>query len=249
MKAILLCLVPIISFANPIDDQCNQFVFKGAPISDHGSIFLCKTNFAIHYNEQLKNANYVVEHVTKQSINTNVIRKNNFNEDNSLPEMYQASLSDYHIEGIDRGHLSPAGDNTSSSQSMSESFLLSNIIPQDSHNNRGIWNKLETNIRNYVNAKNELYVVTGTYYTSIRFIGNNVAVPTHLYKVIVDPLFKTGIAFLIPNRNVPATSLPGYAMSIAELENVTNINFMPHLSKTDQWQLENKISNLNAFAK
>lgn len=249
MKVLVLWLIPLVSFANPIDDRCNQFVYKGAPISNYGSIFLCKTNFAIHYNEQLKNADYVVEHISTQSIRTNVIRKNNFNEDHSIPQMYQATLADYHIEGIDRGHLSPAGDNTSSSQSMSESFLLSNIVPQDSHNNRGIWNKLETHIRNYVNSKNELYVVTGTYYTSISYIGNNVAVPTHLYKVIVDPVFKTGIAFLIPNINVPAASLRNYAMSIAELEHIVNIDFMPALLKTDQAQIENKISNINEFTK
>jgi len=228
-----LC-VSLQSFANPIDDNCPQFVVRGAPISKlTNSQYLCKKNYAIHYRNDKRTAEYVVEHVTKESISGSARREDDFRVDPEIPKEHQSVLSDYAGNPYDRGHLSPAGDNTISEEIMSESFFLSNMVPQVPNHNRGIWKQLETYIRNWVLEGKDIYVVTGTVYEKNHLtIGDNkVGVPTKLWKVIIDR--KTGkvISFMLPNRALPVHDLPKYATTVKAIELETNINFMPQLPK------------------
>ena len=44
---------------------------------------------------------------------------------------------------------------------MSESFLLSNISPQNPLFNSGGWQKLESQVRSWVLSEGEMFIVTG----------------------------------------------------------------------------------------
>ena len=114
---------------------------------------------------------------------------------------------------------------------MSESFLLSNIVPQNRENNRGIWLKLETLVRKWVKGGKDLYVITGTtygkYYTKIG--KDSVGVPSSIWKVIMDRKNSKSIGFLIPNAAVMGSDLPKYAVPIADIKKVTGITFFPKI--------------------
>lgn len=71
--------------------------------------------------------------------------------------------------------------------------------------------------------------------------GNAIAVPSHLFKVIFDPSSNTAIAFVVPNQNVPASSLPQYATTVAEVERLTNLRFFPHLPMEAQAALKTRV--------
>jgi len=58
---------------------------------------------------------------------------------------------------------------------------------------------------------------------------NKVGVPTHMWKVIVDRKGPKAIAFFFPNEPLQVKDLPKYAVSIADIEGMTQINFMPQL--------------------
>jgi len=64
---------------------------------------------------------------------------------------------------------------------------------------------------------------------------NEVAVPTHLYKVVVasDPSLPTPImaAFVVPNRPVGNTHLTEFAVELEELEHHTGLTFHPALDR------------------
>lgn len=232
-KILFLLLMPFVVLANPIDDQCPQFVLRGAPVSQRiDTLYLCKQNYAINYRTDTKTAEYVVEHVTQPSVTGPAKRANDFRPDQDIPKEYQSQLSDYAGHPYDRGHLSPAGDNTQTPSIMSESFYLSNMIPQVPNNNRGIWKQLETYVRTWVNEGRDIYVVSGTLYMQgATEIGKNrVGVPTHVWKVIVDKNKIQGIAFIFPNAAIPVQNLPEYATNISEIEQLTGINFMPQLT-------------------
>ncbi len=64
-----------------------------------------------------------------------------------------------------------------------------------------------------------------------------VAVPTHMYKVIIIPSKVSAIAFLIPNKNVNPSDLYKKVVSIESLEKEANINFFPTLEPSQAEQL------------
>lgn len=241
MKQFLLfLLVPFSVLANPIDDQCPQFVLRGAPVSQQpNTIYLCKQNYAMNYRTDTKTAEYVVEHITLESITGPAKRADDFRADPSIPVEFQSQLSDYAGHPFDRGHLASAADNTQNAQIMSESFFLSNMVPQNPNNNRGIWRQLEIIVRNLVKEGKDLYVVSGTIYNpGYHTIGaHHVGVPTHLWKVIVDKQGK-GVAFLFPNGPATVKDLPNYSTSIREIEKFTGINFMPQLTEGQALRVE-----------
>lgn len=241
-KILFLLLVPFTALANPIDDQCPQFVLRGAPVSQlTDTIYLCKQNYAINYRTDTKTAEYVAEHVIQASITGPAKRANDFRPDQAIPKEYQSQLTDYAGHPYDRGHLSPAGDNTQTPSIMSESFYLSNMIPQVPNNNRGIWKQLETYVRNWVTEGKDIYVISGTLYMqgALEIGKNHVGVPTHVWKVIIDKTSTQGIAFIFPNTAIPVKDLPDYATKISEIEQLTGINFMPQLTAEQHEKVEN----------
>ena len=231
---ILAILIPFSAQSNPIDDKCGQFAPYGAPVTTTQVQYLCKTNYAIAHNNATKTPQYVLEHITKEAITGPTKRKDSFRPDPAVDPKYQAQLADYATAGniYDRGHLSPAGDNTQTEQIMSESFFLSNMIPQVANNNRGIWKQLEVSVRNYVLATNDVYVVSGTIYNNVyKTIGlNSVGVPDKIFKVIIDAKNNKASAYVFPNTALPVGDLPKFKVSIKDVEAQTGINFNPKLA-------------------
>jgi len=227
---IFLAFIPTFVFANPIDDRCSQHTIFGAPISKiiTNDQYLCKTNYAIHYRDDTKTAEYVVEHLDLLDITGPSTRENDFKPDKDIPIQFEAQLSDYAGTPYDRGHLAPAADNKTNDDIMSQSFFLSNMVPQVANNNRGIWRILEEKTRDLGLTK-DVYVISGTIYdTGYSTIGaDKVGVPSRLWKVIYDNTDKTGIAFIFPNAALPVTVMPKYAVSISDVEKATGLNFFP----------------------
>ena len=135
-----------------------------------------------------------------------------FHEDKQLPACVRSILNDYRKSGFDRGHLAPAADHKDSEKSMKDTFLLSNISPQDPNLNRVYWAKLEKYVRELVYKHGKVTVVTGPLFlpktrkdgkkfVSYQVIGNNnVAVPTHYFKIIRAKSLEE--AYIMPNRFV-----------------------------------------------
>jgi len=91
-----------------------------------------------------------------------MVKRSNAFPDYNVPEG-SATNVDYQGSGYDRGHLAPAGDMSWSSQTMEESFFYSNMSPQVPGFNRGIWERLEDQVREWAIENQDIYVVTGRY--------------------------------------------------------------------------------------
>ena len=250
MKKIYTLLLITVStvWSNPIDDKGSQLVYQGAPVSSivKDQQYLIKKYYAIHYRYDTKTAEYVVEHVTKEAITGAAKRKDDFRPDPEVPVKYQSQLSDYAGNPYDRGHLVPGANNTQSDEAMSESFFLSNMVPQVPNHNRGIWKQLETLVRDWVIEGKDIYVVSGTIYgKEHKSIGDNkVGIPDYLWKIAVDKKSNKAIAFLFPNAPLPVADLPKYVVSIAEIEAKTGINFHPKLTTAQSKTIEGDKANL-----
>jgi endonuclease G len=115
-----------------------------------------------------------------------------------------------------------------SREAMSQSFLMSNMSPQLPAFNRGIWRRLETQVRNWAMEKDSLYVITGPLFTAgDSVIGENeVGVPSYYFKVLVDlsPPDHDMIAFLLPHSG-SSEELLQFAMPVDSLEQFSGFDF------------------------
>lgn len=128
--------------------------------------------------------------------------------------------------GYDRGHMAPSGD-MADEKSQYESFSLANIIPQNSDNNRHLWEGIESTVRDLAKRSGELYVVTGPVFhgSDLKRINGRVMVPTYVFKAIYDPGKNEAAAYLVKNAAGKAYT----SISIADLDKLTGLNVFPKL--------------------
>jgi endonuclease G len=232
MKKILLTLLLISgsAFAG-INQQCPQFTVNGTPqyAAQPGDQELCKTNYAVIHRCSVKAPVAVFEHLTMAAMTGPAKRKDNFRPDPAVTSNCQAQLADYATAGniYDRGHMAPAGNNTQNDAIMSESFFLSNMVPQVANNNRGIWKQLETWERTWAtNPNGDYYIISGGIYgPNHKVIGNGLGVPDMLYKIIIEKNSKQVQAYLMPNTALPVADLPKYQTNMATIESYTGMKF------------------------
>jgi len=122
--------------------------------------------YTVSYNLTYHVADWVAYELTAEETVAVVQRNNHFIPDPLLTSC-TISNADYKNSGYDRGHLAPAADMCYSYQTMVESFYLSNISPQTPSFNRGIWEKLEQQVRQWAIDDKAVYVVTGTILTKV----------------------------------------------------------------------------------
>ncbi len=191
-----------------------------------------RSGYTVAYDTRAKIPFWTHEHLTEESLVKNAERKGiPFREDEEVYPLHRSTLNDYAGSGFDRGHNVPAGNVRVSKEALSETFYLSNIAPQDPQFNRGIWRKLESHLRTLVKTKGPLQVITGPLFLSYekegkRFvtyqvIGNNeVAVPTHFFKVILSQ--DETWAYVIPNAPVSG-EFESYRFSAEEIEKISGV--------------------------
>jgi endonuclease G len=233
MKHIFATIVTIFvmmgSALAAINQQCPQHTAAGAPVHQNrpGDQELCRTNYAVIHSCQFKNPIAVMEHITPAAISGSARRQDDFREDPAVSPQCRSRLPDYAGQPYDRGHMSAAAGNTQTPQIMSESFFLSNMVPQVPNNNRGIWRILEMQIRDQVvQTGQSLYVISGAIFAQgYTTIGNGVGVPTHLYKVIINRATGNVTAYLMPNTAIPVADLPRYRTTVQAVEQATGMKF------------------------
>ena len=193
---------------------------------------LKRTGYVASYNKTTLLPNWVAWHLTAERTEGSAKRSGvDFAEDTEVPEP-RATDWDYYNSGYDRGHMCPAADNKWSKKAMEESFLFTNMCPQNGNLNRGDWNEMEMACRKWAKKYGDLYIVCGPilYKGKHKTIGKNkVVVPEALFKVVLrtgdDP---QAIGFIYKNTsgNLPKDS---YVNTVDEVERITGIDFFPSL--------------------
>jgi len=166
--------------------------------------------------------------------------------DDPYVKTYSADWKNYKNSGYDKGHLCPAGDRKENYQLYKETFYTSNISPQKSKFNAGIWNRLEQKVRYWATKYNGLYVVTaGVLSSDLDVIGReNVSVPKYFYKVLMTKDQKRMIAFLVPHQE-SSEALYKFVVSVDELEKRTKIDFFHKLPDALETTLEKNTTYKN----
>ena len=151
---------------------------------------------------------------------------------------------EYARTGFDRGHLAPAADMSYSQPTLLESFYMSNISPQKPGCNRGIWKKLETQVREWAREKRRIFVVTGPMFSDqpTRMGSGRIPVPEAFYKVLFTPDEpREMIGFIIPNCD-DDRPLKFFALPVDDIEQRTRLDFFGGLADELENRLESRIN-------
>jgi len=205
------------------------------------TINIQREGYVLAYDGRIRGASWVYEELTAASIANNVDRSHfDFMEDPKIPTHLRSTKEDFKGSGYDRGHLCPAGNARASAEAMKESFYLSNISPQNPQLNRKYWLKLERHVRDLTKSYDVVYVITGPLfmpkkgadgkrYVQYEVIGkNDVAVPTHYFKVLQAKKGKAihAEAFIIPNEPVQDDSpLKDFSTTLEKVAKAAGITF------------------------
>ena len=216
------------------------------PTSTTGQIVHHK-NYSLSYSEPHEQAEWVAYELKASHLSSTNHKRPYFEIDKAV-KTGAAHWRNYKQSGYERGHLCPAGDRRFTKEAHDETFLTSNISPQEHQFNSGVWNRLEQKVRYWARKNDGVFVVTGgVLNNNLRTIGSeNVAVPNQFYKVILDRTNgKTKVlAFLVDHKD---SDLPLYkfVVSVDKVESLTGIDFFPQLDDDIENQLEASSSYKN----
>ena len=241
---LLLLILPFILWSEP---ESEHLIFG---ITSDSDFILNKKGFSLGYSQKYKQAIWIcyilqAENLKKEQVK----RKNKFKKD---PEIKRKAVKpeDYNRTGYDRGHLAPAADMTYSELTEQESFYMTNMSPQLPGCNRGIWKRVEAQVRKWALQEDKICVITGPIFAkrNKRMGSAKIAVPIAFYKVILDltPPRKM-IAFIIPNE--PSKKrIQSFVVPVNQVEYITGFHFFSELLEHPDYLLKS-IANYSDWKK
>ena len=217
-------------------------------ISDSiSSQLLNRICYTLSYNSNTRQPNWVMwqlkrEHIMKRQDGV----WNEYHEDLSIEKNCRGTIADYYNSGYDRGHMCPGGDCNWNDEGRDETFLLSNMCPQNPKLNRGDWKEIEIACRKWAQKYGCIYVVCGPIFFKSQEhekIGpNQITVPEAFFKVVLcpDSISPKGIGFICRNTDGNRKK-DFYVNSIKQVERVTGYKFFPELDDS----IKSKVYNMD----
>lgn len=200
------------------------------------SLILERYCYTVSYNKTTRQPNWVMWELTDNHV---MKRKdgvwNEYREDPDLPAEIRSTLEDYASSGYDRGHMCPGGDCNWDDEGRDETFLFSNMCPQNPNLNRGDWKEIEMACRKWAQQYGRIYIVCGPIFFKSqeheRIGPNLMPVPEAFFKVILcnDLSSPKGIGFICRNTDGNRKK-DFYVNSIRQVERVTGYKFFPNLN-------------------
>lgn len=193
---------------------------------------LRRVGYVVSYNPETHIPNWVAWQLTESHTTGPYKRKGiEFQEDNEA-EGVKVNTFDYSRSGYDRGHMCPSGDNKWDKTAQEQSFLMTNICPQDHNLNVGDWNEMENQCRKWAKRYGQIYIVAGPilYRQKHKTIGTaRVVVPEAFFKVVLC-MAGTPKAIGFIYKNVGGNRPKDYYVNtIDEVERITGIDFFSAL--------------------
>lgn len=238
------------------DYRLALFTEGGAPAGPPEIKVLVNTAYAVGYSEDLKCALWAVYRLGNRKSGESVKweRPNRFELDTRTEAKVKHEDFVRNWDGItwDRGHLAPSAalEVQYGQTAQLETYLMTNVIPQSSKLNEGLWMQLEERIREVISQDDtankevkDVWVICGPIFgkTPVERWPSGVAVPTDCYMIVAYRKGYNGTvkaaAFIFPQRPT-LPSISDYAVTIREIEQKTGLNFFPKYSTAKQNNLE-----------
>ena len=227
-------------------------------------------NYSICYDTERLVSRWVAYPLHSCYTSPSLNRTNAWSFDPALPENIQQNIvsGGYNDGGnrqLDRGHMLPSASRYSTYETNAQTFYATNMMPQNSTFNQGVWGQLEGQVRKAICA-DTLYVVVGTLFEDGRTFtsrGRTIARPSHCYKIllrtkdgntkksisqITDASEIKAIGFLFANES-SAGSYESAAVSIADIEKRAGVTFFRNLNPAiaDKVKSQNNLKDWSNF--
>jgi endonuclease G len=222
--------------------------------SNADNYLMVNTAYALSYNNSRGSANWVAWRIAESDFGA-AERQDNFRPDPNLPKNFtRITPTDYTGSGFDRGHLCPSADRSSSPEANSQTFYMTNMIPQTPDLNRNVWNDFETYSRDLVKkGKVDLYVVAGCYGEKGK-LKKKIIVPTNCWKLVVAIPPGADFSAVNENTHVIAVDMPNapnlgktdwrkFRTTVRAIEQKTGYNFLSNVPQNLQDVLETRLEN------
>jgi len=235
MKRIIILTSLAITLLGAVDFTCGKSTKLGLPVY-HGRItpdkFICHTGYLSAYSYKLKQPLYTIYYITRSDAIKRLPRYKyeDFRIDQDIPKKYSQSPDCYYKSGFDRGHLTPYWTQDYSKRTASESFYMTNVVPQTPHFNRVTWRRVEIKVYNLLNKYHSLIIITGqipnpNYKDSLNQCCN-LSYSLLYYKVVFDSQgkFVTAIISQVKNKLID-NGYVTYNVDLIKASKILNMDF------------------------
>jgi DNA/RNA endonuclease G (NUC1) len=225
--------------------QSKQHVKYGLP----GRVNIIeKSGYIFSFNQLLRIPNWVAYWFTGEI--REISRPRNFVIEPLIDISVQALNEDYRGSGYDRGHLVSIADmKFLGVKEVSEANSMATAIPKSPYLNRKTWYFLEEFARNF--AKEGVGIIAGPIFqgkgNSVQLItigANDVAVPTHVFRIIYrdnPDLTLDVLAFIVPNSDNISNNINDYLISVDAIEKLTGLDFFNELTPEIEERIESVV--------
>ena len=238
----VLLLLSLLFLNKQAKKEHSEPVYSFLPLGDSVCSVVSHTYYTLCYNEKHEQAAWVY-YVLSDSMIIGVAKRKNYFLKDSLVISSTLSHGAYTNSGYDRGHLLPAADMKWDQLAMDETFLMSNVSPQNPYFNRnGLWRKLETKVREWVVTRNRLIIVVGGVLSVDlpKLDGQNVSVPKYYFKIILDEKDFSSVSFLLENK-ITSGLLSDFVVSVDSVEQISGVDFFNFLPDSLEAAIEKSV--------
>lgn len=226
----------------------SKHFFYGCPAGESpDNDLIIRDIYALSSNDETKLADWVAYGLDKKTITGTVTTRRNFKADPWLDDHETLEPDDYigayaALE-MDRGHQAPLAS-FKGTDLWQETNYLSNITPQKSDLNRGLWRELEGRVRDLVQTEGVAYVMTGPLYEretdSLPGADEPHRIPSGYWKIVaVDSESIRCASFLFDQEGPWESTLVGHLCSIDDIESRSGLDFMSQLTDSTEERIEN----------
>jgi endonuclease G len=207
---------------------------KGCPVEiNAGNLLLARTNYALSFSPDRGAADWLAYRMRPGALGIATSLSRDWLDDPDLPDLEQAiAFQDQSAEaqGLIRARLIPLVS-VAATPYWHEANLLSASTLRSENLDRGAWSGLEWSLRNLVNRRGDVYVVTGPIYGSAQNPSRESSIaetnlPIAFFKLVATPdgalsVFRFDQAFGVYLHHCEARS------TLAEIESETGLQFYP----------------------
>ena len=220
----------------------------------HGML-LYREGYVCSYDTRTRVPHWTAERLNRKRLRPGVTTRTRlFRIDADLNPEFRSQSNDFVGTPYVRGRMAAASNHLGDPVALAQTYYLSNVAPQLGRAFRqSFWVQFETQVRDWAREVDDLYVFTGPLflpeegadgrsYVRYEVIGaNQVAVPTHFFKVMLRERDgrREMQAFLVPHRPLEAdTPLAEFLVSVDDVERVAGLDFFDEMTEPTQSLLE-----------